>query len=217
MTRWDRENRMGGTALQKIELEYEKSLCHAFSSGMSVVEIAKRIGSAKAMPIYRTLQRRGLIGTGLKRSKYIGPAYLQSALKRVRLSFIQWCNAWGFDPKTAEEELSTPDSQSSTVIQKAARRDFPFVFKKGAASIDLDEWEREIAALDDRPSYSIDWEKRHQRYVGSIKGFDSLTITSRYPSVILMELVRVSWLLMAIELLGDRQLDKTMQGGGVTN
>ena len=80
-------------------------------------------------------------------------------------------------------------------------RDFPFVFKKGGAPIDLDEWEREIATLDDRPSYSIDWEKRHQRYVGSIKGIDSLTITSRYPSVIMMELVRVSWLLMAIELL----------------
>ena len=93
MARWDRENRMEGTALRRIEMEYEKSICRAFSCGKSVVEIARRIGSAKAMPIYRTLQRRGLIGTGLKRSKYSGPAYLQSALKRVRLSFIQWCNA----------------------------------------------------------------------------------------------------------------------------
>jgi hypothetical protein len=28
-------------------------------------------------------------------------------------------------------------------------------------------------------------------------------ITGRYPSDIMMELIRVSWLLMAIELLGD--------------
>jgi hypothetical protein len=201
MTRWDKENRMEGTALRQIELEYEKSLCYAFTSGMSVVEIARRIGSAKAMPIYRTLQRRGLVGTGMKRSRYKGPGYLQSALKRVKLSFIQWCNAWGFDPMTAEEELAAHDLLSPSLICAAAMKDFPLVFKKGGASFDLDEWEREIAVLDDRPSYSIDWEKRHQRYVGSIKGIDSLTITSRYPSVVTMELVRVSWLLMAIELL----------------
>jgi hypothetical protein len=39
-------------------------------------------------------------------------------------------------------------------------------------------------------------------------------IAGRYPSVILMELVRVSWLLMAIQLLGDSQLDEILQGGG---
>lgn len=217
MTRWDKENRMEGTALRRIELEYEKSLCHAFTSGMSVVEIARRIGSAKAMPIYRTLQRRGLIGTGLKRSRYMGPAYLQNALKRIRLSFIQWCNSCGFDPKTAEEDLNALDTSSPSVIHAAASRDFPFVFNKRGAPIDLDEWEREIATLDAKHSYSIDWEERLHRYVGSIKGNDSLMITARYPSVILMELVRVSWLLMAIELLGDSQLDKTMQGGGVPN
>lgn len=201
MARWDRESRMEGTALRRIEMEYEKSICRAFSCGMSVVEIARKIGSAKAMPVYRTLQRRGLVETGIKRSKYKGPAYLQSALKRVRLSFIQWCNAWGFDPKTAEEELAARDTSSPSLICAAARKDFPLVFKKGGADIDLDEWEREIATLDDRPSYSIDWEKRHQRYVGSIKGIDSLTITNRYPSAVMMELVRVSWLLMGIELL----------------
>ena len=201
MARWDRESRMEGTALRRIEMEYEKSICRAFSSGMSVVEIARKIGSAKAMPVYRTLQRRGLVGTGKKRSKYMGPAYLQSALKRVRLSFIQWCNAWGFDPKTAEEELAARDTSSSSLICAAAMKDFPLVFKKGGDPVDLEEWEREIATLDDRPSYRIDWEKRHQRYVGSIKGIDSLTITSRYPSVVMMELVRVSWLLMGIELL----------------
>jgi hypothetical protein len=125
---------------------------------MSVVEITKRIGSVKALPVYRTLQRRGLIGTGLKRSKYCGPAYLQNALKRIRLSFIQWCNAWGFDPKTAEEELNALDTSSSSAIHGAAKRDFPFVFKKGGAPIDLDEWEREIATLDARHSFCIDWE-----------------------------------------------------------
>jgi len=203
MTRWDKENRMEGTALRRIELEYEKSVCHAFSSGMNVVEIARRIGSVKALPIYRTLQRRGLIGTGLKRSKYSGPAYLQSALKRIRLSFIQWCNAWGFEPKTAEEELNALDTQLPSMVCAAARRDFPFVFKKRGAPIDIDEWEREIATLEAKHSYSIDWEERLQRYVGSIKGTDALMITGRHPSVISMELVRVSWLLKAIELLGD--------------
>jgi hypothetical protein len=203
MTRWDKENRMGGTALQKIELEYENSLSHAFSRGMSVVEIARGIGSARAIPIYRTLQRRGLIGTGMKRSRYKGPAYLQNPLKKVRLSFIQWCNAWGFDPKSAEEDLSNPDSHSPSLILDAARRDFPFVFKKGGDPINLDEWAREIKTLDARHSFRIDWEARHQSYVGSIQEIDSLMITSRYPSVVMMELVRVSWLLKAIELLKD--------------
>jgi hypothetical protein len=203
MTRWDRENRMGGTALQKIEEEYENSLCRAFTSGLSVVEIARRTGSAKAITIYRTLQRRGLVGTGMKRSRYMGPALLQNPLKRVRLSFIQWCNSWGFDPKTAEADLLTPDSQSPSLIQDAARRDFPFVFKKGGDSVDLDEWEREIATLDARHSFRIDWEASSQRYVGSIQGIDSIKITGKYPSDITVELVRISWLLMAIELLRD--------------
>jgi len=205
MARWDRENKMEGTALRQIEVEYEKSVCHAFSCGMSVVEIARRTGSAKAMPIYRTLQRRGLVGTGMKRSKYKGPAYLQNALKRVKLSFIQWCNAWGFDPKTAEEELAARDTSSPSLICTAAMKDFPFAFKKGGPDIDLGEWEKEIATLNAKPSYSLDWDERYQKYVGSIKGIDSLTITSTYPSVITMELVRVSWFLRAIELLGDME------------
>ena len=203
MTRWDRENRLEGTALRQIEQEYEKSLCRAFTCGMSVVEIARRIGSAKAMPIYRTLQRRGLVGTGMKRSRYKGPAYMQSALKRVRLSFIQWCNAWGFDPKTAEEELAAHDTTSTSLICTAARKDFPLVFKKRDAAFDLEEWEREIATLEDRPSFRIDWDVRRQKYVGSIQGIDSLAIVSMHPSAITMELVRVSWHLKAIELLGD--------------
>jgi len=203
MTRWDRENSLQGTALRRIEMEYEKSVCHAFTCGMSVVEIARKTGSAKAIPVYRTLQKRGLVGTGLKRSKHKGPAYLQSALKRVKLSFIQWCNAWGFDPKTAEEELAAHDTSSPSVICTAAMKDFPFVFKKRGPDIDLDEWEKEIETLNAKPSYSLDWDERCQRYVGSIKGIDSLTITSTYPSVVTMGLVRVSWLLMAIELLRD--------------
>jgi len=202
MTRWDRENSLQGTALRRIELEYEKNICSAFSCGMSVVEIAKKTGSAKALLVYRTLQKRGLVGTGLKRSRYKGPAYLQSALKRVKLSFIQWCNAWGFDPKTAEEELAARDTYTS-LICAAARKDFPFAFKNRGPDFDLDEWEKEIATLNAKPSYSLDWDERCQRYVGSIKGIDSLTITSTYPSVVTMGLVRVSWLLMAIELLRD--------------
>jgi hypothetical protein len=203
MARWDKENRMEGTALRRIEMEYEKSICRAFSCGMSVVEIARMIGNAKAMPIYRTLQRRGLVGTGMKRSRYKGPAYLQNALKRVKLSFIQWCNAWGFDPMTAEEELAARDTSSPSLICAAARKDFPLVFKKRDAAIDLDEWEREIATLEDRPSFRIDWDVRRQKYVGSIEGIDSLAIVSMHPSAITMELVRVSWHLKAIELLGD--------------
>ena len=80
---------------------------------------------------------------------------------------------------------------------------FPFVFKKRDTPIDLDEWEREIATLDARHFYSIDWEESLQRYVGSIKGNDSIMITARHPSVITMELVRVPWLIKATELLED--------------
>ena len=203
MTRWDRDNSVQGTAMRRIELEYEKSICRAFSCGMSVVEIARKTGSAKALLVYRTLQKRGLVGTGLKRSKYKGPAYLQSALKRVKLSFIQWCNAWGFDPKTAEEELAARDTSYTSLICAAARKDFPFAFKNRGPDFDLDEWEKEITTLNAKPWYSIDWDETCHKYVGSIKGIDSLTIISTYPSSVTMRLVRVSWLLMAIELLRD--------------
>ena len=109
----------------------------------------------------------------------------------------------GFDPKTAEKELAAHDTSSPSLICTAAMKDFPFAFKKRGPDIDLDEWEKEITTLNAKPSYSIDWDETCHRYVGSIKGIDSLTITSTYPSVVTMGLVRVSWLLMAIELLRD--------------
>jgi hypothetical protein len=104
---------------------------------------------------------------------------------------------------TAEEELAARDTSSSSLICAAARKDFPLLFKKRDAAIDLDEWEREIATLEDRPSFRIDWDVRRQKYVGSIEGIDSLAIVSMHPSAITMELVRVSWHLKAIELLGN--------------
>jgi hypothetical protein len=104
---------------------------------------------------------------------------------------------------TAEEELATHDTSSPSLICAAAKKDFPFVFKKRGVPIDLEEWEQEIATLDARHSYSVDWDERPQRYEGSIKGFDSLIIMGKHPYVVMMGLVRVSWLLKAIELLGN--------------
>src|SRR5512136_766492 len=130
MTRVDSEKGAEGAALRRIVLEYENSVCRAFSSGYSVVEIAREIGCKKAVPVYRTVQARGLIDRSVRRTRYRGPAQMEMVLLRAGLSFTTWCNSWRFDPKTAQEELSTHGPPSSSEIRQAAARDFPSLFEK---------------------------------------------------------------------------------------
>lgn len=201
MTRADGENGVEGAALRRIVLEYENCVCRVFSSGYSVMEIARQIRCKNAIPVYRTLQKRGLIERSLKRSRYRGPTQLENPLRRSGLSFNRWCNSWRFDPKTAEDELSTLDTTSTSDIRQAARRDFPNLFEKREGSVNLEEWEREISFSISEYSYRIDWEPRYEKFVGTIPGIEALMIIGKHPSVIMMELVRVTWLLKAIELL----------------
>jgi hypothetical protein len=190
-----------GVALSRAENEYEERLCRAFSSGRSVVEIARQVRSRRALPIYRMLQRRGLIETKLKRTRYRGPAQMEHCLKRVRLSFAQWCNSWRFDPKLAEEELSQPPAGTPSEVRLAAARDFPSVYAKGERPLDLEEWEREISAAVSGYSFRIEWMPAIERYSGTIIGIDSLRIIGKYPTVIMMELIRFTWLQRAIDIL----------------
>lgn len=208
MTRVDSEKGAEGAALRRIVLEYENSVCHAFSSGYSVVEIAREIGCKRALPVYRTVQARGLIDRSVRKTRYRGPAQMEMVLLRAGLSFTKWCNSWRFDPKTAEEELSTPDAPSSSEIRQAAARDFPSLFEKRDGSVDLEKWEREISSLSSGYSYSIDWEPRLEKYSGTISGMESITIIGKHPSVIIIKLVKVTWLLKAIERLGAIEKDK---------
>ena len=196
------DNVVENAALGRIEREYENRIAMAFSSGLSVVEISRIIGCKRALPVYRILQRRGLIETSLKRSRFKGPDTLHSTLRRRGLSFNQWCNSWQFEPQSAEHELSGSDTSSTSGIRLAAQRDFPRIFAKGNQTIDLAEWEQHVFSSTIGYSYRIDWDSRLEKYLGSIVGVDSLTIIGKHPSTVMMELVRATWLLKAIDLLG---------------
>ncbi|NVN92107.1 MAG: hypothetical protein HXX11_16105 [Desulfuromonadales bacterium] len=203
MARPGGDNGVENAALRRIEHEYENRIGRAFSSGHSVVEISRVIGCKRALPVYRILQRRGLIETSLKRSRFKGPDKLHNALRRMGLSFNQWCNSWQFEPPSAEHELSRSDTSSTSGIRLAAERDFPRIFAKGNQAINLEEWEQHISSSTTGYSYRIDWDTRLEKYLGTIIGVELLTIIGKHPSVVMMELVRGAWLLKAIDLLGS--------------
>jgi hypothetical protein len=198
--------RAGGadrTGLREIESEYGNCLCSAYSTGYSVVEIARLIGCRKAISVYRILQRRGVIDSSLKRSRFRGPSELENALQRTGMSFAQWCNSWRFDPKSAQEELSKADVSAGPEFQQAVRRDFRRQSEKDTGQINLEEWEVEVSSPTTVHSFRVDWDQKLERFVGTIPGVESLMIAGKYPSVVMTELVRAAWLLKAIEILNE--------------
>ena len=212
MKRTDRENELEDTGLRQIEEEFGDRLCHAFSSGYSVAEIARMTGCKKAISVYKVLQRRGLIGSSVKRSRFKGPPELEKPLGRMGMSFAQWCNSWRFDPKSAEAELSVIDDSSLAEIHVAARRDFPGTYEKGKGSLNLEEWEREIISCGTVHSFHIDWDHRLERFVGTIPGVESLSVVGKNPSFVMKVLFRAAWLLKVIGMLdgiGKNQAIKT--------
>jgi len=202
MKRTDRKNEMEATGLRQIEEEFGDRLCHAFSSGKSVAEIARMTRCKKAVSVYKVLQRRGLIGSSVKRSRFQGPPELEKPLGRMGMSFAQWCNSWRFDPKSAEVELKMIDDSSLAEVHVAARRDFPGTYEKGKGTLNLEEWEREIISCSTVHSFHIDWDHRLERFVGTIPGVESLSVVGNNPSFVIRVLFRAAWLLKVIEMLG---------------
>lgn len=201
MKRTGRENDMGDAGLRQIEEEYGDCLCQAFSSGYSVAEIARMTGCKKAVSVYKVLQRRGLIGSSVKRSRFRGPPKLEKPLEKMGMSFVQWCNSWRFDPKSAEAELVTINDSSLSEIHVAARRDFPGTYEKGKGSLNLEEWEREVSSSGTVHSFHMDWDHRLELFVGTIPGVESLTIVGKNPSFVIRVLFRAAWLLKVIGML----------------
>ncbi|MDD2337886.1 MAG: hypothetical protein PHD01_15090 [Geobacteraceae bacterium] len=197
----DRENELEDTGLLQIEEEFGDRLCHAFSSCYSVAEIARMTGCKKAIYVYKVLQRRGFIGSIVKRSRFKGPPELEKPLGRMGMSFAQWCNSWRFDPKCAEAELKMIDDSSLAEIHVAARRDFPGTYEKGKGKLNLEEWEREIISCGTVHSFHIDWDHRLERFVGTIPGVESLTVVGKNPSFVMKVLFRAAWLLKVIGML----------------
>lgn len=198
MKRTDRENELEETGLRQIEEEFGDRLCRTFSSGYSVAEIARMSGCKKAISVYKVLQRRGLIGSSVKRSRFQGPPELEKPLGRMGMSFAQWCNSWRFDPKSAEAELSVIEASSLAEIHVAARRDFPGTYEKGKGVLNLEEWEREIISCGTVHSFHIDWDHRLERFVGTIPGVESLAVVGKNPSFVMKVLFRAAWLIKAI-------------------
>lgn len=87
-------------------LERERQLTvEAFLAGNSVHHIQQMVGYKHAEKVYRTLRDAGKIGIISTRHKYSIPDRLKSVFDRSKVSFPQWCNAWGFDLAKAEEAI----------------------------------------------------------------------------------------------------------------
>jgi hypothetical protein len=187
--------------LEDIEMELADSLREAKAAGLSVLEIAAIIGRRKALIIYRLFQKNGLIGNSVKKSRFRGPHFLGEALEQTSLSFTRWCNCWGFDPCLAQTALnSDPSLPSAKRYHEAARRDFPYAYRdEKPGNIDLDEWEQEITTRQAGLSYHLDWDGVREEYVGTVSEIPSLRIVGKYPSDLLMILIRGAWLKKSIE------------------
>jgi hypothetical protein len=214
MKRTDRENELEDTGLQQIEEEFGDRLCHAFTSGYSVAEIARMIGCKKAISVYKVLQRRGFITSSVKRSRFKGPPEMEKPLGIMGMSFAQWCNSWCFDPKSAEAELSVIDASSLAEIHVAARRDFPGTYEKGKGALNLEEWERQIICCGTVHSFHIDWDHRLERFVGMIPGVESLSVVGKNPSFVMKVLFRAAWLLKVIVMLDGLKKNQEIKTEG---
>lgn len=203
----DKIGTMGSGDGSAVAREFENSICDAFSSGMSVLQICRAIHARKALFIYRILQRRKLVGTSLKRSRFTGPEILRKPLKRSCLSFAQWCNSHAFDPEPAAIALDAHEpGPGRERYLEAARRDFPEACLRNAAqSVDLDTWERELLSGRARLSYHLDWDPFTESYIGTIPGVLHLKITAKRPGDVLADLVRTGWHLHAIARLNALQ------------
>ena len=186
--------------LKDIEMELADSLREAKAAGLSVLEIAAITGRRKALIIYRLFQKNGLIGSNVKKSKFRGPPFIEERLERISLSFAQWCNCWGFDPGEAQKalylDLYLPETKP---YHDAAMRDFPYAYAgEIPGNIDLDEWEQEITTRQAGLSYHLDWDGVREEYVGTVPEIPSLHIVGKYPSDLLMILIRGAWLKKSI-------------------
>jgi hypothetical protein len=187
--------------LEHIEMELAATLREAAAAGLSVLEIAAITGRRKALIIYKLFQKNGLIGNSVRKSKFRGPHFIGEALERTSLSFAQWCNCWGFDPGEAQKalylDLYLPEAKP---YHDAAMRDFPYAYPgEKPNGIDLDEWEQEITTRKAGLSYHLDWDGEREEYIGTVAEIPSLRIGGKYPSDLLMILIRGAWLKKSIE------------------
>lgn len=98
---------------------------------------------------YRSVQRiyRDLLGSGTipklprkRQPQYEIPTPVLSALKKVGISYLQWCNSHNFDPGFAEEGLMgklSLDDEVSVVAHDMLIRDFPEVYYSIFGKIDV--------------------------------------------------------------------------------
>ena len=189
--------------LEDIESEFAESLRKAAASGLSVLEIAAITGRRKALLIYRLFQKNRLIGNGVRKSRHRGPDFLEKVLEATGLSFAMWCNCWGFDPAVADRELkSDPTLPGAKRYHEAVRRDFAFAYVgERPRDIGLDQWEREICSRKRGYSYHLDWDEEWEEYIGTVPEIPSLHIVGKYPSDLLMILIRGVWLKKNIDTI----------------
>lgn len=117
--------------LQELEERIDNLICLAFDSGNSVIEIQRCLSLKTSERIYRLLRTRGRIPHVKKRPVVEISQKLEACLAVVKLSFLTWCNAWGFDPTKASEALkSVPagDDAFGWKVHSAVQRDFCNVY-----------------------------------------------------------------------------------------
>lgn len=117
--------------LQELEERIDDLICLAFESGNSVIEIQRCLSCKTSERIYRLLRTRGKLPHVKKRPVVEIPGKLEVCLALTKLTFITWCNSWGFDPVKAAESLRSVPAEDAAFgwkVHSAVQRDFCNVY-----------------------------------------------------------------------------------------
>jgi hypothetical protein len=110
-------------------------LQRAYSLGYSVVELARTLNHKTANKLYAVMRNAGIVRK-MERKRQpkfeVHPA-LDSALKKCKLSFLQWCCSHGVEPGPTAAALALPadeDDHASLAAHRSFQQDFPTLYAK---------------------------------------------------------------------------------------
>ncbi|WP_319586539.1 hypothetical protein [uncultured Desulfobulbus sp.] len=161
----------GFLQVKDLERIHHAKIGTAFTSGMSVIEIANALKQIRIEFVHGILRDARLIPL-MPRSEYSHfyniDSRLQKALKKRGYSFGRWCLGWGFDPSNTVAKLSKRLGEDVSPIHEAVRRDCPEVYFEmfGEAPQLKEPWleKKEFPRL----SLKIVWDAACKGYVASV-------------------------------------------------
>lgn len=110
--------------------DFVEELCVAFRKGYSVVELSRALNHPRARLLYEILREAGAVAKlqRKRQQRYELPDLIGKTLKKVGLSYLQWCNSHNLSPADTEVALAhEPDftSASSVAAHNALANDWP--------------------------------------------------------------------------------------------